>query len=341
MTNELNETVAGDTSHACKWVILLTTAVATLQVSARAATGQADMHFATDVGRYHLQSNLWVNLHQRLFYEASFGTPPPVALSGEDLATWKKAVESYRKILGKRSPIVDRELISMDDALAATTTRAVPASIPKALSVELESARPLYEAGQWQVDDRANRFWMAVTEPMLASAAEELIGAHEKAYAVPFPKHILVDVTSFAWEFGSYTVGPADAAHVVISSTVPGNQGFGALEMMMHEPSHVIVEPNSGAIGADLARASAELNIRPPGILWHAILFYTSGELTRRALADRGVFEFQPSMAGMYARGFQGFRKALETHWQMYLDGKVTRDEAIRQILIETAPAKK
>jgi hypothetical protein len=40
----------------------------------------------------------------------------------------------------------------------------------------------------------------------------------------------------------------------------------------------------------------------------------------------------------MYERGFRGFRKPLETQWQAYLDGKVTRDEAIRQILIETAP---
>ena len=43
----------------------------------------------------------------------------------------------------------------------------------------------------------------------------------------------------------------------------------------------------------------------------------------------------------MYKRGFAGFRQALETHWQAYLDGKVSRGAAIRQILIETAPPKK
>jgi hypothetical protein len=43
----------------------------------------------------------------------------------------------------------------------------------------------------------------------------------------------------------------------------------------------------------------------------------------------------------MYERGFQGFKQPLETHWEAYLDGKVSREAAIRQILIETTPANK
>jgi hypothetical protein len=34
------------------------------------------------------------------------------------------------------------------------------------------------------------------------------------------------------------------------------------------------------------------------------------------------------------------WEQPLETHWQAYLDGKVSREAAIRQILIETTPAK-
>lgn len=43
----------------------------------------------------------------------------------------------------------------------------------------------------------------------------------------------------------------------------------------------------------------------------------------------------------MYERGFQGFKQPLKTHWQAYLDGKVSRDEAIRQILIDTNATKR
>jgi hypothetical protein len=158
---------------------------------------------------------------------------------------------------------------------------------------------------------------------------------------VPFPKHILVDVSPLAWEFGAYTVGEGESAHTVVTSTEPGYQGFAALEMLMHEPSHAIVGATSGAVGDDLARASRETGLKPYANLWHAILFYTSGELTRRALARRGVSNYRPVILDMYERGFGGFRQSLETHWQAYLDGKVSREAAIRQILVETAPPKK
>jgi hypothetical protein len=205
----------------------------------------------------------------------------------------------------------------------------------------LEAAMPLYRAAQWEEDDRANRFWIAVAEPLLASAAEELAEAHAKAYATPFPKRILVDVTTFAWQFGAYTVGEGESAHAVIASTEKGTQGFGALESLMHEPSHAIVGSDSHAIGSDLKRAAAETGLRPMANLWHAILFYTSGELTRRALARRGVRDYRPFILDMYDGPFRGFRPSLETHWQAYLDGRLSREAAVKQILIETAPPKK
>lgn len=294
-----------------------------------------------EVGRYRLQSNVWVNLHQRLLHEARFGSPAPAALAGEDLAKWKAAVEAYRSFVGKRSPIFDRELIGVNAALSATTGGKLPGSIPAAASAVLESAMLLYRTAQWDEDDRANRFWIAVAEAMLVSAAEELADAHAKAYGLPFPTRILVDVSPLAWEFGAYTVGEGEFAHAVISSTESGTQGFGALESLMHEPSHAIVAPASFAIGTELARASKELGIRPLANLWHAILFYTSGELTRRALERRGVRDYRPFILDMYDGPFRGQRAALETLWQAYLDGKVTRDAAIRQILIDTAPAKR
>lgn len=301
-----------------------------------------DLRPVVEVGRYRLQSNPWVNLHQRLLYEARFPVPPPSALAGEDLAKWKSAVESYRALFGRRNPIHDGELIRMNAALAAAADASgPPASIPSAATAALQAAMPLYRSGPWEEDDRANRFWMALAEPMLRAASEELAEAHAKVYGVPFPRRILVDVSPRAWEFGSYTVGEGESAHVVISSTEPGNQGFAALELLLHEPSHAIVGPDSGAIGPDVLRVAARLGVRAPSSLWHGILFYTSGELTRRALARRGVADYRPIITAMYDVVFPGLRKPLETHWQAYLDGKVSRETAIEEILKETSAAKK
>ncbi|MFN2384906.1 MAG: hypothetical protein ABR576_01210 [Thermoanaerobaculia bacterium] len=64
------------------------------------------------------------------------------------------------------------------------------------------------------------------------------------------------------------------------------------------------------------------------------------GELTRRWLSSHGVRDYQSCILGMYERGFRGFRQALETHWQAYLDGKISREAAMREILTETTAAK-
>jgi hypothetical protein len=78
-----------------------------------------------------------------------------------------------------------------------------------------------------------------------------------------------------------------------------------------------------------------------PWVNLHQRLIHEARFQTARSLARRGVRDYRPSIAGMYERGFRGFEQSLETHWQAYLDGKVSREAAIRQILIETAPPKK
>jgi len=299
---------------------------------------------SADVERYHLQSNEWVNLHQRLMYEARFAdAPPPDGISGADLTAWNTAVEEYKSWLGpRRSPIVDQELIAVNRALSETKPGShgahAPRGLPEAAAKVLEKARPLYDRAQWARDDAANRFWIATAVPLLRSAAAELIAAHEKAYGFPFPKTIRVDVVSYGWEFGAYTVGDGNAVHAVIQSTDAGSQGYAALEALMHEPSHGIVEADSGAIGADLARAAADLHVKPPYNLWLALLFYTSGELTRRALAERGVATYTPVIQiGMFDRQFKGFREVFDQHWRAWLDGKETREEAMRAIVQATS----
>ena len=296
----------------------------------------AETHACMPVGRYCLQSNVWVNLHQRLVHEALYGGTPPKSLAGNDLARWRQAVERYRAWLGDRNPIFDHELVELNAALSRTTREALPDSIPKDAREVLASVMPMYRKAQWKADARGNRFYIQLAKPLLEQAGPEIIAAHEKAYGVAFPTRILVDVTAVAGRFGAYTVGQGDDAHVVQSHTTPGMHGFGALESLIHEPSHSIVAADWGAIGGDIAKASAATGVKPRDNLWHAVLFYTAGELTRRAYARRGI-AYTPVIAGRYDGPFKGMQKPLETHWQAYLEGKVSRSEAMERVLVETS----
>lgn len=323
------------------WAVLFVLIAGTSLLAAPQVTSATASRSVVEVGRWRMESNAWVNLHQRLLYEASFTEPPPAALSGADLDAWKACVDAYRAFVKKRSPIDDAELVALEAALSAIEDAQLPASVPKPAADALTKAMPLYRAAQWEQDDRANRFWIAVAEPLLASAGEELAEANSKAYGKPFPKHIQVEVTTYGWEFGAYTTGEGDHAHVVIASIVPGNQGFAALEALMHEPAHAIVDPNSGAIGLEINQAANALGMKPPHGLWHAVLFYTAGELTRRALAERGVSGYEPVVLQMYARGFARFQHPLEEHWQAFLDGRISRTEALKRIVGDLGETKK
>lgn len=298
----------------------------------------AETYPCRPVGRYCLQSNPWVNLHQRLAHEAQYATPPPKSLAGNDLATWKQAVARYRAWLGNRSAVFDPELGALDDTLARSNARTPAPGLPTEAAEVLESAMPLYLKSQWKTDDRGNRFFIAYVVPMLAQAGPMIISAAEEAYGTAFPTRILVDVTGLGGRFGAYAVGEGDEIHVIQSHTDPDMQGFAALESLIHEPTHAIVAPTDGAIGADITRASNATGVEPRDNLWHALLFYTTGELTRRSFARRGI-DYKPLIEHRYDGPFKGMREPFETHWRAYLDGKLPRDEAMKKVLTETSAA--
>src|SRR3990172_2281399 len=111
MSREPNECVGPVRKWPGKFIALFAVAVGIMVLAQSGPTiRQAGAQAATKVGRYRLQSNPWVNLHQRLVHEARFKTASPATLSGDDLTKWKKAVETYGAFLGRRNPIFDDEL---------------------------------------------------------------------------------------------------------------------------------------------------------------------------------------------------------------------------------------
>ena len=216
-------------------------AVLSLAFASTPATARTDVRKPLEqiypcqpVGRYCFQSNPWVNLHQRLAHEAQHGTQPPKSLAGNDLATWRQSVASYRAWLGDRSAVFDRELGALDDALARSNAVTLPPGVPKDAANVLETTMPLYLKSQWKTDDRGNRFFIAYVVPMLVQAGPPIIAAAEEAYGVAFPTRILVDVTGLGGRFGAYAVGEGDFIHVIQSHTDPDMQGFAALESLIH-----------------------------------------------------------------------------------------------------------
>jgi hypothetical protein len=129
--------------------------------------------------------------------------------------------------------------------------------------------------------------------------------------------------------------GQAGGVITTMSSRDAGYQGLRALEMLLHESSHAVVGPFRGTVASAIAGSSKRLGVRVPHDLWHAVLFATSSELTRRLLVDRGAVDYVPSSVDLFTRAWPMYRKPVEQHWYAYLNGEGTLEEAIDKIVAE------
>jgi hypothetical protein len=300
---------------------------------------------------FEFHSGFWINLHHFLFEQALLRrqaanssqtaknpTSPKNQLSAEQQRQWDAALNYYTKTMIKRDLTHDDEMITINDQLAESEGAAdlSKSGLSSDLIKILESVAPIYRARWWSQHDRANRFWIAIVTPMVQQFGRTLINQLTAAYKAKWPADLIrVDVVEYANWAGAYTTfDRADRVHITISSPDPGNQSFAALEILFHESSHWMVGPRNGAVARAIARESQAKNRPIPDGLWHAIIFYTAGEFTRRNLSEYGVSDYIPiGYRGLYERAWPKFQRPLELYWQPYLDGTVDFDKAMSNLI--------
>jgi len=267
---------------------------------------------------FSFHSNAWLNLHHYVRSNAR-GGPAPTGLTDEERAQWAAGVDFYK-------PYVPREL-TLDDGMIAIKNALRGAegkpsldgiAIDAALKATLERIMPVYQKRWWPEHDRANRAWIAAVQPLLDRHGVALGQALTRTYDSTWPSDpIPVDLSVTAGPNGAYTTGPPTL--VTMSSTERGLQGLASLEMLFHESSHSAVSN----LFPRVRQAAGEHNVSVPPQLWHAVLFYTAGELTRRELDTHGVAYSPYAGADLYTNLCgAGCREKVVEHWTPRLDGR-------------------
>jgi len=287
------------------------------------------------VAPWELHSSFWMSLHQTLIADAMRSKPRELAgLTAEEQAAWNEAVAAYRAAGGSGNMTFAQPMRHTTDGLTQVADDAVDLITDAPLAEPLRRAAPVYRAHWWTADDKASRFFIAYAAAMLRDAGGALVRAHSAVYRTPWPQLIRAYVTPYAEPFGAYTIGGKSGGVITtMSFRDPGYQGLHALEMLFHEASHDVVDPNRGTVAAAISAAAKKQGIAVPRDLWHAILFATSSELTRRALAERGAADFVPSSVDMFTRVWPKYREPIEKHWIPYLSGTGTLEEAIEKVV--------
>ena len=195
----------------------------------------------------------------------------------------------------------------------------------------LEAAAPVYRRHVWLEHDAANVRFVASVQPLLARYGDALAARVARSYDTVWPA----------------TGVRADLVHAIQP---------GATAYTTNNPTHISVEVSDyakhrargtgNAVSRSVARvgpgpprrardASNQLMIELPRDLSHAVLTYNAGEITRRVLAESGMSGYQLYMDAESI--FAEFRPAIGAHWPAFLDGRISRREALRRILRELA----
>lgn len=314
---------------------------------------------------FELHSGFWINLHHTLYYEArlrvaaaspdksgktsgpALKTSPDArpAYTATEQKAWDDAVAYYTANYAGKDLLFTTELIQLKnqlsdfedcDELSGRNKRFCDAGLPPKLAQALEAAATVYRAHLWPDHDRANRRWIQRVSPLVI---EQGVGLSERLadiYETRWPRQkIRVDVTAHANWAGAYTT--VDPLRVTIASLDSRNQGAEALEVLFHEASHGIAEPVQEAIIRECRQRDKAI----PRDLWHALIFYTTGEVIRPILAasartPAGAADSYTPYAlreGLYQRGWKEYLDVLQRFWQPYLDGQATFSDAVARMV--------
>jgi hypothetical protein len=273
---------------------------------------------------FEFHSGFWVNLHHFLYEQAIMGTPSP-----SDPPEWREALNYYRREVTKRDLLTD-EAAEIDNRMSdLQSARSLKDSgLPPDLTAVLDAVAPIYRDRWWPEHDRGNRVWIQAVQPLIAKYGDALRKQLVAIYATDWPATpIRTDVAEYANWAGAYTtLGPA---HITVSSVSPGNQQDAALEVLFHEASHAIFRKIGDALSTE-ARSRNMLFRRSD--FWHAVLFYTAGEMVRRQIDGYTPYAFKK---GLYDRTWMGVPEILDADWKPYLDGKTDMTTAVRRLVVD------
>ena len=332
-------------------LLLLGMSLASMAAAAPAGTPQSEPEQFANLPIFELHSGFWINLHHTLYGQArasrdARGMPPSAVgttkrTPNEELV-WDNAVAYYAANYVDKDLLFSTELILLKnqlgefeqcDELSGAKKKTCDAGLPPKLTQVLNAAAAVYRAHEWPEHDRANRRWLAGVSPLVRDKGVSLSQRLAEIYQTRWPKQrIRVDVSAYANYAGAYTT--IDPLRVVISSTDPRNQGSAALEVLFHEASNGIAEPVQLAINRECRQRDKAI----PRDLWHALVFYTTGEVIKpvmKSLDGNANGEYEPYAVRerLYQRGWDEYLKLLERFWQPYLDGNVTFDDAIAHMV--------
>ena len=302
---------------------------------------------------FEFHSGFWNNLHHFLYRQAVLSEPQKGPhnlsltkadsdelhqLSAGERDTWNEALSYYNNFVVKRDLLFDDELIQTKDQLenAESSSDLAGVKIPAKLKAVLMKAAPVYRRHWGARHNTESQEWITHLEPLVKRYGATLSAQMKRIYDEPWPQYpVRVDAVAYANWAGAYTT--VEPTRPTISTTDPANQGVAALEILFHETSHGMMDKVMDAMQS----AETSLNAHRSGAafhsgsIWHAVLFYTAGELVAEQFPGYTPYA---DKNGLWVRAWPSpDRSLIEQDWKPHMDNSVTVQQALTKLVSDLA----
>lgn len=289
---------------------------------------------------FEFHSGEWINLHHFVYYQALLRNEKSNQglqladsadlniLLNKEKQNWQTAIKYYTTHFTNRDLLMDSGMEKIKNLLEDREgDRLLNHS---GLSVEFENIlntiSPGYLSLFWEKQNNDNQRWIRQQQSLLPENGDMIAAELSGLYLSQWPKlPVRVDVTNYANWSGAYTT--LYPTRITISSTGPPNQNLAGLEIIFHEASHMLVD----SIRIRISEICQQDNkMLPRRDLWHAVLFYTTGEVIRKHYKEYVPYAYQN---GLWEKAWPMYLPYLEKDWLPYIKGETTFENALKKLV--------
>jgi hypothetical protein len=316
-----------------------------LFLSSSLSTAQQRIALSDTTKYYDITVNYWFNMHHFLWLEAFMNTEMDStlitqSLSSENLAQLNIALTYYKEGLVEEDLRMSDYQTSFKEWITSDKAQMddIPAEFQDHMEV-LMSFNETYEKLFWPEHFKACKEVLIENLPLIESTEEAYVDKITKLTRQfwDFEK-IKVDLTYYAkssdWNPRNRPYTSIFPTHVVMNAVGENDVKGNWVELLYHESAHHLILSSNYFIGGTIKDVVEAKNLKSPRQLWHAILFYLTGEISKDLLEKEKIP--YPETYMQRNNVFGSSHALLEKHFRPYIDRKVTLAQAVEDFILDS-----
>lgn len=308
---------------------------------------------STTLPQFIYKNDFWINLHHTLYFQCSAlqlayesGTSHVSGMNATaladfrrarstDAAPWMKALSIYQVHYARLDNVFSVVMRNADDTLSFDSLTQPPPSLPAPMRAALDAAAPVYRQALWPGHRASNEAFIRRTRTVVARHHDEMATTLARIYRTPWLQQpYRTDVVQYAdWE-GSYSNNSNGYVHIVISAQDHYDADMSIADVIFHEASHSIADPEYGTIGSAITKTVLRDGVLAPDQFWHAVIMYTPGKVAEQIAAQAGGhYRMVWMMPGLFGGAWSRYYDALQQYWLPYMRGEGDLEGALARCI--------